>query len=71
MLIKPVLPCSSIASTWSTNQARRGTNVAEYKAIHADDFDQDKLYLSPLIREIEAELKEREDLEVMVPKKKS
>ncbi|MCJ1324558.1 Cytochrome b-c1 complex subunit 7 [Thelotrema lepadinum] len=33
--------------------------------------EEDDLYLSPLIKEIEAEKKEREDLEVMVPKKKT
>ena len=29
----------------------------------------DELYLTPLIKEIEAEKAEREDLDVMVPKK--
>ncbi|KAI4148958.1 MAG: hypothetical protein LQ340_004852 [Diploschistes diacapsis] len=33
--------------------------------------EEDRLYLTPLIKEIEAEKKEREDLEVMVPKKKT
>lgn len=32
---------------------------------------QDTLYLTPIIKEIEAEQKEREDLEVMVPKTKN
>ncbi|CAF9910798.1 MAG: hypothetical protein GOMPHAMPRED_007180 [Gomphillus americanus] len=31
--------------------------------------EEDRLYLSPIIKEIEAEKKEREDLDVMVPKK--
>ena len=30
---------------------------------------QDGLYLTPIIKEIEAEKKEREDLDVMIPKK--
>jgi hypothetical protein len=37
--------------------------------IYVDEAAQDYLYLSPIIKEIEAEKKEREDLDVMTLKK--
>lgn len=52
------------------DQARRGERIAESRMLITDVL-QDTPYLSVVIKEIEAEMKEREDLESMIVQKRN
>lgn len=68
---------SSTRHNHNTTQQQQHTNLATskyvclfYKADILLSRTQDKEYLSPIIREIEKELKERQDLDNLVVKRK-
>lgn len=66
-----VLPSTSAASQERTHKARGGMlHIRPRGKGRRLRWEQDVLYLTPIIREIEAERQERDDLEVMTIRKK-
>ena len=66
-----MLSCPPIAAQGSANKARRGeSHLILLPSVTEAYFSQDYEYLSPIIKEIESESKERDDLEAMVVSKR-
>ena len=60
-----MLDSASASAQGTMDEARRGMSRRLADVAINTDHMQDRLYLTPLIKQIEMEAKEREDLEVM------